>query len=197
MSRVRPDLPVLGWKEQVSLPEWEIPRLRAKLDTGARSSALHVEELELPTGETGEVRFHLLLGSRERPARHAVRAQLVGYRMVRDTGANAERRAVVRTRIVCGPVDTEADVTLTSRTGMNFRMLLGRLTLAGHCLVDPEHGYLHTPAPRSRTQASGADGGRARPGLRPGGGSEAPQDRTQPDTRGADGGRARPRLPRS
>jgi hypothetical protein len=74
--------------------------------------------------------------------------------VVRDTGARAERRPVVRTRIVCGPVDTTAEITLTDRSGMIFRMLLGRLTLEGRCLVDPAHGYLTTGG-GSRTTLGG------------------------------------------
>ena len=61
---------------------------------------------------------------------------------------------MVRTRIACGPVDVVAEVTLTSRDLMNFRMLLGRLTLQHACLVDPAEGYLHTPAPPPRRSAS-------------------------------------------
>ena len=147
--------PVLGWKEHVLLPEWGL-RLRAKLDTGARSSALHVTELE-ERGEhvdpaTGEpfpiVRFDVVLGTRSRPEHHEVEAPVIGHRVVRDTGARAERRPVVRTRIVCGPLDREAEITLTDRTGMNFRMLLGRLTLQHQCVVDPAHGYLGGRPPR-------------------------------------------------
>lgn len=140
-------LPILGWKEHVSLPEWGLD-LRAKLDTGARTSALHVADIH----ETGEhagsdgirrptVRFDVVLGTKRAPEHHLVEAVVVGHRRVRDTGARAEHRPVVRTRIVCGPIDALADVTLTDRTGMNFRMLLGRLTLEGRCLVDPAHGY--------------------------------------------------------
>jgi hypothetical protein len=148
-------LPVLGWKEHVSLPEWGL-ELRAKLDTGARSSALHVTELT----ELGEhrdpvtgmplpvVRFDVVLGSRRAPEHHEVEAPIVGHRRVRDTGARAEERPVVRTRIVCGPLDVTADITLTDRTGMNFRMLLGRLTLEHRCLVDPARGYVLTDPPR-------------------------------------------------
>jgi hypothetical protein len=151
-------LPVLGWKEHVSLPEWGL-ELRAKLDTGARSSALHVTELtelgEHRDPATGRplplVRFDVVLGSRRAPEHHEVEAPIVGHRRVRDTGARAEERPVVRTRIVCGPLDVIADITLTDRTGMNFRMLLGRLTLEHRCLVDPAHGYVLTdPPPRRR-----------------------------------------------
>ena len=150
------DLPVLGWKERVSLPEWDL-ELRAKLDTGARSSALHVTELEEVGRQldgNGElvpvVRFDVVLGSKDAPKHHEVEARVVGHKVVRDTGARTERRPVVRTRIVCGPLDTMADVTLTDRTGMNFRMLLGRLTMDGRCLVDPSQGYLVTRGPRRR-----------------------------------------------
>ncbi|MFW6009760.1 MAG: ATP-dependent zinc protease [Actinomycetota bacterium] len=149
------ELPVLGWKEHVELPEWGL-RLRGKLDTGARSSALHVacyQTVAAPDEDGGgagtedepeQVRFEVVLGTRRAPRHHTIVAPLAGHRRVRDTGARAETRPVVRTRIVCGPLDTEADITLTDRTGMNFRMLLGRLTLEGRALVDPAHGYLVT-----------------------------------------------------
>jgi hypothetical protein len=149
-------LPILGWKEQAAMPEWGISRLRAKLDTGARTSALHVEDIETIDehdldGETlPVVRFHVLVGNRDEPERVEVETPIVRYKVVRDTGAKAERRPVVRTRIVLGPVDTEAEITLTTRHGMNFRMLIGRLTMEGHCVVDPHHGYLHTPRPPKR-----------------------------------------------
>ena len=146
------DLPRLGWKEQVLLPEWGV-RMRAKLDTGARTSALHVEDVE----EIGEhlhhgqlvplARLTLLVGRRSAPEQRVIEAPVVGHRRVRDTRARPELRPVVHTRIVCGPVDVEADITLTSREGMNFRMLLGRHTLSGHCLVDPAGGYLVTRTP--------------------------------------------------
>jgi hypothetical protein len=160
-------LPVLGWKEQVALPDWGIPRLRAKLDTGARTSALHVEDCEVVDHHLQDgsplpvVTFHVLVGSRDDPDRREVTTPVVGYKVVRDTGANAERRPVVSTRLVVGPVETDAEITLTTRHGMNFRMLIGRLALHGHCVVDPARGYLVSPSPPPRRGGPRAGDGAA------------------------------------
>lgn len=150
-------LPVLGWKEQVALPDWGVGRLRAKLDTGARTSALHVESLAVVAGGPGDpgdpplrVRFEILVGSRDDPDRRTLDMPVAGFRVVRDSGANQQRRPVVCARVVCGPVDVVTEVTITDRSGMNFRLLLGRLALAGTCLVDPGRGYLVSPKPPSR-----------------------------------------------
>jgi ribosomal protein S6--L-glutamate ligase len=74
----------------------------------------------------------------------------VGYKNVRDTSAKAERRPVVRTRLVCGPLDREIDVTVTDRSGMIFRMILGRQALAGQVLVDAGRGYTTRAAAATR-----------------------------------------------
>ncbi|MEX1179181.1 MAG: RimK/LysX family protein [Nitriliruptor sp.] len=142
---------MFGWREHVSLPEWGIPRLRAKLDTGARTSALHVEDVvELEPGtDDPRVRFHVLTGPRAEPRRIEVTAPVVGHSVVRDTRARAEHRPIVRTRLVCGPLDREIEISLTDRTGMNFRLLLGRLALLDVALVDPTHGFRVSDPPRS------------------------------------------------
>lgn len=140
-------LPVLGWKEDAALPDWGIGRLRVKLDTGAKTSAIHVRESE-PVGEhelhgtTLPILRLVIPLSRLHPDKTAiVEAPVVGYKSVRDTSATAENRPVVRTRLRCGPLDREIDITVTDRTGMIFRMILGRQALAGHALVDPSLGY--------------------------------------------------------
>ncbi len=133
----------LGWKEHVALPEWGL-QLRAKLDTGARTSALHVRDLEIVHAADGSATasFDVVLGRRGAEEHHPITAPVVAFRRVRDTGARSETRAVVHTRIVVGRIDTTADITLTDRSGMNFRMLLGRRTLEGRCVVDPGRGYV-------------------------------------------------------
>jgi hypothetical protein len=157
---VHDDLPTLGWKEQAALPEWGIGRLRVKLDTGAKSSALHVRDLEVVGSHRvdGEdlplLRFSVILGRGDDARRRVIDAPAVGFRNVRGTGTGRERRPVVRTRVVCGPLDRVTDVTVTDRTGLNFRMILGRSALAGACVVDPDRGYVQTPPPKRRQSGS-------------------------------------------
>jgi hypothetical protein len=140
-------LPVLGWKEEAALPDWGITGLRVKLDTGARTSAIHVNGLEIVGHHDAGgqalplVRVEIPL-SRVDPERTVmVVTPVIGYRSVRHTGGRAERRPVVRTRLVCGPLDHDIDMTVTDRSGMIFRMILGRQALAGNVFVDAGLGY--------------------------------------------------------
>lgn len=156
-------LPVLGWKERASLPQWQISRLRVKLDTGARTSAIHVSALQTVGEHEQDGRILPVLDltiplSRVRADRVArVVAPITGYKSVRDTGAKAERRPVVRTRVVIGPIDREIDVTITDRSGMLYRMILGRQALAGHALVDPQHAYRVSPPRPAPDGHTGSD----------------------------------------
>jgi hypothetical protein len=140
-------LPVLGWKEEADLPDWGVFGLRVKLDTGARTSAVHVRHMEVIghhhcVGQKLPVlRLTIPLSRVHHGRRVLVEAPVMGYKNVRDTGAKAERRPVVRTRLVCGPLDREIDITVTDRSGMIFRMILGRQALAGQVLVDAGRGY--------------------------------------------------------
>lgn len=149
---------MLGWKEEAALPDWGIPRLRVKLDTGAKTSAIGVDAAEeVGTHEVDGERLPILRLTipltRFNPAR-TVQAvtPVMGYKSVRDTGARAERRPVVRTRLVCGPLDHEIEVTVTDRSGMNFRMILGRDALAARVVVDPGLDYTTTTRRRRNSQ---------------------------------------------
>jgi hypothetical protein len=147
-------LPVLGWKEDAALPDWGVPRLRVKLDTGAKTSAVHVRAMETVGEHTLDgqsfpvARLTIPLSRLYHDRVVTVDAPVVGYKSVRDTSATAELRPVVRTRLVCGPLDCEIDVTVTDRTGMIFRMILGRQALAGRAVVDPSRGYTTRAAAR-------------------------------------------------
>ncbi|MDQ1255448.1 MAG: hypothetical protein QG656_38 [Candidatus Hydrogenedentes bacterium] len=126
---------VIGWIEQVDLTDWGIRDLRAKVDTGARTSALHVENLV--SGEDGSVQFQVVVNrNRFEEQRVNVCAQAVRWARVRSSSGEFTQRCFVRTRMRLGGVVREIEISLVSREKMAYRMLLGRQALARHFLVD-------------------------------------------------------------
>lgn len=125
---------VIGWREWVALPEWGIPRVRAKIDTGARTSAIHVSSITRLEG--GRLAFEVV--TRERPERRTVtvEADHVREARVRPSSGESQRRPVVRTLVRVGAWEREVEMSLVCREGMLCRMLLGRRALKG-LLVDP------------------------------------------------------------
>lgn len=134
---------VVGWRERIALPQLGIESLVAKVDTGARSSALHVLDLSV---EAGRVRFLVPL-DRTATATVPCEADLVGWRWVRDSGGHGTLRPVVRTRVELGADAWDEEVTLADRAGMQHRMLLGRVAVRGRFLVDPEASFVRSEAP--------------------------------------------------
>jgi len=138
---------VIGVTEYVDIPEWRILRLRAKIDTGARSSALHVENIrELGAGR---VRFDVRLSRNESDRRVTVEARVARRGHVRPSNGALEARVFVAVRVRIGPVEREIELSLVDRGNMIFRMLIGRRALAGLFLVDPARRYvLRKPSAR-------------------------------------------------
>ncbi len=136
----------VGWVEHVTLPRLEIGRLKAKLDTGARTSALHVTRMRTVDTAGGPNRRPILeitVPGRRRGAQAArVRATVRGYVVVRDTSGRMERRPVIETTLSLGPFERRIAVTLTNRGDMLFPMLIGRTALGAGVVVDPTRRYL-------------------------------------------------------
>ena len=138
---------VIGTVEQVDLPDWGIESLPAKIDTGARSSALHVENIE-ELGD-GRVRFDVRLHRKKRTKRVHVTADIVRQARVRPSSGHSELRYFVKTTVRIGPVEREVELSLVDRERMLFRMLLGRTSVAGDFLIDAGGRHLLTkPRPR-------------------------------------------------
>lgn len=136
------DKQLLGWREWVSLPALGIPYIKAKVDTGARTSALHAFELEyLDRDGVDLVRFALHPFQRDTDTVVTAEAPLVDIRPVTDSGGHSERRPVIRTTLEVAGRALEVELTLTERDSMMFRMLLGRTTLNQGFVVDPAASF--------------------------------------------------------
>ena len=133
----------IGWREWMTLPDLEIPAIKAKIDTGARTSTLHAFDIrEYEADGRKMIRFNIRpLQRRKKLILHCT-ADLLERRMVSDSGGHRELRYVIRTTVTLGGKSWPIEITLTDRDTLKFRMLLGRTALRGRYLVDPEKSYL-------------------------------------------------------
>lgn len=137
------ELIALGWREWAALPELGIRRLKCKVDTGARTSALHaffVEEFR----EQGQrrLRFGVHPFQRRVDKETICEADIIDRRRVVDSGGHAEMRYVIQTEVEIGKHRWPIELTLTDRDTMRFRMLLGRTAIENRFVVDPAQSFL-------------------------------------------------------
>ncbi|MEX2654378.1 MAG: RimK/LysX family protein [Acidimicrobiia bacterium] len=134
---------VIGWREWVGLPELGGAVVRAKIDTGARTSSIHAFGLELFTKNGKEyARFAIHPDHRSPGPAVIVETPVLGLRSVRNPGGRSEDRPVIRTKLVIGTYRFMTEVNLTRRDNMGMPMLLGRHTVRRRFVVDPGRSYL-------------------------------------------------------
>jgi len=134
---------LLGWREWAVLPDLGLPRMRAKIDTGARTSALHVDaHWRFAEGGAPWVGFRLRYGRRRVRVLEAA-APLADEREVIDSGGHRSLRPFLHTSLWLAGRERAVEINLTDRGGMLFPLLVGRSALAGAFTVDPARSFLH------------------------------------------------------
>lgn len=142
-SRKRRSQFTIGWREWVELPDFDGARIKAKIDTGARTSAVHAWKIE-PFERDGEqwVKFELHPKQKNNTFRIPCEAKVLDERLIRSSNGQITKRYVIRTRLKLGSRTWPIDLTLSRRDEMGFRMLLGRTALRGRTLIDAAASYL-------------------------------------------------------
>lgn len=137
------DRHTMGWREWVALPTFGVESIKAKVDTGAASSSLHAFEMErFEVAGVEMVRFDIHPRQRSAQGSVSAEAKVIDERSVRNPGGRTEVRPVILARLRWANIDWDAEINLTRRDEMGFRMLLGRKTLKKRFLVDPGKSYL-------------------------------------------------------
>lgn len=140
---------LIGWREWLELPEIGVAGIKAKVDTGARTSALHTHDYTVYQRDGVDwVRFHLHPLPRNRDVELSCEAPVLAFREVKDSGGHAEHRPFILTPARIGGFEWPIELSLTNRESMKFRMLLGRTSLVPHFRVDPGRSYLIGRRPR-------------------------------------------------
>ena len=138
-----PDKAIIGWREWVSFPDLGIDKIKAKVDTGARTSALHafnIEEFNVNGKQMVRFKIHPL--QKDNDFIVICEAAVIDVREVTDSGGHCEKRFVIETFITIGNDTFSIEATLTDRDTMKFRMLLGRTALENNFIVDSSKSYV-------------------------------------------------------
>ena len=134
---------IIGWREWMSLPDLGIPAIKAKIDTGARTSALHVYGLEEFEAKGRQmVRFCIHPLRKNRSITYWCEVPVLEKKNVKNSGGRSEKRYVIQTHAQIADLRWPINITLTNRDLMMFRMLLGRTALEDNFLINPGGSYM-------------------------------------------------------
>ena len=140
----RKELPVVGWRELVCLPELGLSDIPAKIDTGARTSSLHgtvIERFE----RDGQQLVRFAIDFQQQKVRQICEAVHVDIRGITSSNGETQRRYVIKTPLRIGDLEFRAEISLADRSDMKFPMLIGRSSLRRRFVVDSGYSWLQTP----------------------------------------------------
>jgi len=135
---------IIGWREWVSFPELGIEKIKSKIDTGARSSALHAYTIEPYKTKSGKLRVKFMVHPLQKNNKILVacHADVVDQRTIKSSSGQKELRTTILTKLRLGEEEWPIELTLTNRDTMGFRLLIGRTAIKKRFLVDPQKSFL-------------------------------------------------------
>lgn len=135
---------IIGWREWVTFADLKIPRIKAKIDTGARSSALHAYDIQCYKTKQGKLRAKFSVHPLQRNNQHIIQchADVIDQRYVKSSSGQKELRTTIKTNLQLGNDIWPIELTLTNRDSMGFRLLIGRTALRRKFIVDPHRSFL-------------------------------------------------------
>jgi ribosomal protein S6--L-glutamate ligase len=148
-------LPFIGWKEWFNLSSIGLPAIKGKIDTGAKTSAIHAFNIENFYIEDVEyVKFDINPLQKNKKLKRTCISRVIDQRMVCDSGGKKEKRFVIKSDLKIGKIKIRIDLTLTNRDSMTFRMLLGRDAIKqAKMFVDPSKSFLQSKLKRKEILA--------------------------------------------
>ncbi len=134
---------IIGWREKVTLLDYDNTVVKAKMDTGARTSSLHATHIkEFERNENAYVNFRIKIGKgNEKKFKHVI-AKLKEWRKVKNSSGKTEFRPVIETRILIAKQKIKTELTLTQRSKMSYDMLIGRLAIKKRFIIDAGRSYI-------------------------------------------------------
>lgn len=134
---------IIGWREWIGLPDLGIPKIKVKVDTGARSSALHAQDIErFRKNQKDWIRFVIYPFQDEKNKVVQARAPVLDLRKVKSSSGHVNERYTIETKAQLMGFQWLIELTLTNRDMMGYRMLLGRQALKRNFIIDPNRSFL-------------------------------------------------------
>lgn len=140
MKELKTEMEFVGWRESVSLPAFKLKDLKAKIDTGAKTSALHADEIEYIVVRNKKYVCFVLVSDDGK--KHKIKTPFIEEREIKSSTGQKTIRPVVKTVIKMGKSEFEIEITLINRDLMGFKMLIGREALNGRFLINPARSNL-------------------------------------------------------
>jgi hypothetical protein len=136
------ELKIIGWREEISLPDLGIKKIKAKVDSGARTSSLHAFDVEIyKRGQNEYAKFSIHPEQKSSKNERECRAKILEFRKVKSSNGHTELRPVILTTVQLMGEEWEVEMTLTNRDEMGFRMLLGRESIRKKFLIDTGNSF--------------------------------------------------------